>query len=176
MLLQIKVSVFAFLKKGHLAVEHGWGVTPISGPLNKSGVWGGALGGIVNGDYIMSQSTWVWNIDRYDMVDFVSTGFDQIVLVMTPRPPEVDMKLVLRPFTSNAWIGIGVTFTIIIGSIIVPYDMISYFENTNGYMSKYSLFAFVNNNELFLERYFVASTSTWMFFLLLNAYYGGAVQ
>jgi hypothetical protein len=34
-----------------IPTEHGWGVRPISGPFNKSGLWGGAMGGIVNGQY-----------------------------------------------------------------------------------------------------------------------------
>ena len=28
---------------------YGWGVKPISGPYNQSGVWGGVFGGIING-------------------------------------------------------------------------------------------------------------------------------
>ena len=28
---------------------YGWGVKPISGPYDQSGVWGGVFGGIING-------------------------------------------------------------------------------------------------------------------------------
>ena len=32
---------------------YGWGVKPISGPYNQSGVWGGVLGGIINGGNLL---------------------------------------------------------------------------------------------------------------------------
>ena len=52
-------------------------------------------------------------------------------------------------------IGCLVVFIIILICIIVPYAFISYYENTDGYN--------------------IASTSGWTFFLLLNAFYGGAL-
>ena len=52
----------------------GWGVRQISGPYNKSGVWGGSFGSIVNGKYHLSLSQWVWIYERYGLLDFVSTS------------------------------------------------------------------------------------------------------
>ncbi len=49
----------------HAPPDGNWGVRPISGPFNKSGVWGGAMGGVVNGEYMTSLSQWVWNVERY---------------------------------------------------------------------------------------------------------------
>ena len=46
-------------------------MAPLSGPYNKSGVWGGVMGNIVNGKYMMSLSAWVWNFEREDLADFV---------------------------------------------------------------------------------------------------------
>ena len=82
-----------------------WGVAPISGPFNKSGVWGGVMGGIVNGDYMISLCQWVWLSDRYGLVDFISTTADFHLLALTPRAPEVDLGLFVRPFTIDAWKG-----------------------------------------------------------------------
>jgi hypothetical protein len=70
---------------------------PISGPFNKSGIWGGAMGGIVNGQYMLGMANWVWNYERDDFLDFVSTGFDQILLAMTTKPIELDMGFFIRP-------------------------------------------------------------------------------
>ena len=73
-----------------------WGVAPISGPYNKSGVWGGVMGSIVNGDYMISLSAWIWNIERYGLMDFVSTSSDSYILALTPKAPEVDTGLFIR--------------------------------------------------------------------------------
>ena len=136
-------------------VSGSWGVRPISGPYNKSGVWGGAMGRVLNGEYHISLSQWVWNIDRYGLLDFVSTTTNRVVLALTPQPPEVDTGLFIRPFKDEAWGGIGILFLIIIVIVMVPYATISYYEHTDGY----NLTAFVG----------------WMFFVLINAYYGGAL-
>ena len=57
--------------KHHYQKDEFWGVAPLSGPYNKSGVWGGVMGNIVNGKYMMSLSAWVWNFERKDLADFV---------------------------------------------------------------------------------------------------------
>ena len=82
-----------------------WGVAPISGPFNKSGTWGGVMGGIINGDYMISLCQWVWNYERYGLVDFVSTSADANLLALTPSQPQVDLGLFIRPFTNEAWKG-----------------------------------------------------------------------
>ncbi len=64
----------------HAPPDGSWGVRPISGPFNKSGVWGGAMGGVVNGDFHISLSQWVWNVERYGLLDFVSTSTNFVVL------------------------------------------------------------------------------------------------
>jgi hypothetical protein len=115
-----------------IPTEHGWGVRLISGPFNKSGVWGGAMGGIVNNQYMIGMGNWVWNYERDDFLDFVSTGYDQNLLALTPKPTELDMGLFIRPFTNEAWKGIMVTFAIVLCCILIPYAMCSYFENTDG--------------------------------------------
>jgi hypothetical protein len=115
-----------------IPTEHGWGVRPISGPFNKSGVWGGAMGGIINNQYMIGMANWVWNDERDDFLDFVSTGFEQNLLALTPKPTELDMGLFIRPFTNEAWKGIMATFGIIMCCIVIPYAMFYNFENTIG--------------------------------------------
>ena len=66
-----------------------------------------------------------------------------------------EIKTITISYISFLKIGCGVVFIIILICIIVPYAFISYYENTDGYN--------------------IASTSGWTFFLLLNAFYGGAL-
>ena len=83
-----------------------WGVRPISGPFNRSGTWGGAMGSVVTGDFQMSLSQWVWTVNRYGLLDFISTSADSFLLCLTPKPAEFDTGLFVRPFTDAAWEGI----------------------------------------------------------------------
>ena len=73
-----------------------WGIAPISGPFNKSGVWGGVMGSIVNGDYMVSLSAWDWNYKRHGLMDFFSISSDSYLLALTPKPPKVDNGLFVR--------------------------------------------------------------------------------
>ena len=147
--------IMNFTWTSHAPPDGNWGVRPLSGPFNKSGVWGGAMGGVVNGDYHISLSQWVWNIERYGLLDFISTSTNRICLALTPQPPEVDPGLFIRPFTDEAWGGIGIMFVIILFILFLPYIFIRYYEDTNGY----NMMAF----------------TSWMFFVLINAFYGGAL-
>ena len=97
--------IMNFTWDSHIDPEANWGVRPISGPFNKSGIWGGVMGSIINGDYPISLSQWVWNSDRYNLVDFISTCSDNFLLALTPKPPDVDTGLFIRPFTNDAWTG-----------------------------------------------------------------------
>ena len=43
-----------FTWESHGEMENNWGTTAISGPSNSSGIWGGVVGGVFNGNYQMS--------------------------------------------------------------------------------------------------------------------------
>lgn len=51
--------VLNFTWTSHAPPDGSWGVRPISGPFDKTGVWGGAMGGVVNGHFHISLSQWV---------------------------------------------------------------------------------------------------------------------
>ena len=73
------------------------GEFPLSvGHLTKGGVWGGVMGSIVNGDYMVSLSAWDWNYKRYGLMDFFSISSDSYLLALTPKPPKVDNGLFIR--------------------------------------------------------------------------------
>ena len=48
---------------------------------------------------MFSLSTWIWLIERNDLVDFVPNGYDRILLALTPQRPNIDFGLFIRPFT-----------------------------------------------------------------------------
>ena len=97
--------IMNFTWDSHADPNGDWGVRPISGPFNRSGEWGGVMGGVVNGDYMISLCQWVWLRERYGLLDFVSTTAEATMLAITPKPPEVDTGLFVRPFTNDAWTG-----------------------------------------------------------------------
>ena len=54
------------------------------------------MGTVVNGEYHVSLSQWVWTGDRYGLLDFVSTSTNAVVLALTPQPPKVSVMKFLR--------------------------------------------------------------------------------
>ena len=85
---------------------------------------------------MFSLSTWIWLVERNDLVDFVPNGYDRILLALTPQRPNIDFGLFIRPFTVQAWRGIGITFAIIITCIILPYMTLRglHYSNTDRYV------------------------------------------
>ena len=99
-----------FTWEGHTDTDGNWGLLPIqiqegSNQTGKGGprggghgeggprggseeglVWGGVMGSIVNGDYMMSTVTWIWVYERYGLVDFISTSWQNTLLALTPKP------------------------------------------------------------------------------------------
>ena len=148
-------ELYNFSLKSYKDPDDDWGVRPKSGPYNLSGVWGGVFGSVVNGLHTMSLSQWYYIYERNDLCDFVITTADYRHLALTPQPPEVDTGLFIRPFTDDSWLAILGMTLVIAFFIATPFFIVSQFSNTSSYM--------------------IASTSGWYFFVLVNAFYGGAL-
>ena len=126
------------------------------GTVNENGVWTtGPMSSVMNGEYHMSISPWLWKFERFGLMDFVSLNPNAFVLALTPQPAELDMGLFIRPFQDEAWILVLVSVIIIFSNIVIPYSLLSYFEHT--------------------ESFKLSSLFSWLFVLLINAYYGGAL-
>lgn len=114
----------------------------------------GVLGNVIQGKVDLSLSLWIWNLERNAIVDFSIVMSDWEQLCFVPQMPKVDPTLFLRPFTMDSWIAVGVTFLIITGCASIPMT-IQYCRQTHSIK--------------------IISTSGWYFFVLLNAFYGGAL-
>ena len=136
-------------------IDNDWGMFPIEGPFNSSGKWKGVLGDVVTGKYQLSVNGWKHFLERNEILDFVPIMKTATILCFIPKPPEVDSGLFIRPFTNSAWKTIGIVSSIGILVLIVPYFFIKDWEN--------------------LKAYHIIELSLWSFFVLLNAYYGGAL-
>ncbi len=133
-----------------------WGVKPTNNINDRiNGTWNGAMGGIVNGKYMLGVSSWVWNEQRQSLLDFVLCTTSQSAMAVSPRPPEFDIGLFIRPFRDDAWNGCGITLAFMFIGVMVPRMFLSYYDSTDAQK--------------------IVVTSTWYFFVLINAYYGGAL-
>ena len=94
-----------FTWENHKEVTDDWGLTPVSGPFNRSGTFRGVVGSIKNADYMFNTAGWRWKLERYEIMDFVGMQINRGVLVTSPKPPNFDLGLFVRPFTHRSWIG-----------------------------------------------------------------------
>ena len=94
-----------FTWENHKEVDGNWGVMPISGPYNRSGVFGGIIGAIKNGTHMFNTAGWLWIVDRYEIIDFVEVQSSKVMLVTSLKHPEFDLYLFIRPFTNQSWFG-----------------------------------------------------------------------
>ena len=132
-----------------------WGVFPKSGPFNLSGIWHGVMGGVVNGDFHMSLSQWLWNLPRRDILDFVTVYTERMILALTPSQPTIDMGLFIRCFRDDAWYASLIIICLVIISMLIPILFLENWDNSDSVQ--------------------ISATSGWYFFVLLNAFYGGAL-
>ena len=147
--------ILNFTWTSHAPPDGNWGVQPLSGPFNKSGIWGGAMGSVVNGEYHLSICPWLYKLQRNSLFDHVITGKDTLVLALTPKPAEVDFGLFIRPFRNEAWVCIFALCLVILITILIPYGLVDDYEQT--------------------EAFTCVTVSAWIFFVVINAYYGGAM-
>ena len=126
------------------------------GTVNENGVWTtGPMSSVMKGEYHMSMGPWQWKFERFGLMDFVSLNPNAFVLAVTPQPAKLDMGLFRRPFQDEAWILVLASVIIIVINIKVPYTLLSYYEHTKSFK--------------------LSSLFSWLFVLLINAYYGGAL-
>ena len=126
------------------------------GPYNKSGEWVGVLGDVVKGRYQVSLNVWIWFPERNDFLDFVPIAKEKFLLSLIPKPPEVDYDLFLRPFRSETW-------QVIVALLALLFALLAIFSMLEGQKIKIE---FSKRILLFFN---------WGFFVLINAYYGGAL-
>ncbi|XP_059095839.1 uncharacterized protein LOC131890503 [Tigriopus californicus] len=142
-------NMFNFTLRSIVEPNDDWGMQSQFGK-NFSGV----LGNVIQGKVHMSLSLWVWNVDRSQLLDFSIITYDMEQLCFFPQIPKVDLTLFVRPFTYESWIATGF-ISLIIGICAVVTTSIQYINQS--------------------ESYKMVSTSGWYFFVLLNAFYGGAL-
>ncbi|XP_040577543.1 uncharacterized protein [Lepeophtheirus salmonis] len=117
--------------------------------------YGGSLGALFDGTSDIQLSAWVQTYDRKKRFDFfeIALGYSSGVLFMENK--NADYELFFRPFTDSCWVVIS---SIVGFSILYP---IGVSIKVKDYMETYSFRTLV--------------TSLAYFFVLLNAYYGGAM-
>ncbi|XP_059095533.1 uncharacterized protein LOC131890241 [Tigriopus californicus] len=142
-------GMFNFTLRSVKEPHDDWGLQSEFG-RNFSGV----LGNVIQGQVDLSLSLWIWNLQRSISTDFCIVMSDWQQFILVPQLPEVDTTLFMRPFTNESWIAIGMTSLIIVICVVFPMSIRRLNESTG---------------------YKIISTSGWYFFLLLNAFYGGAL-
>ena len=88
-------------------------------------------------------------------MDFVSTTSSFQALALTPQPPDVDTGLFIRPFRDDAWMGVLLVSAIIVVVTVIPYSLVAQYDQTDGCT--------------------MTVTTAWFFFVLINAWYSGAM-
>lgn len=113
------------------------------------------MGGVVSGEYPLSLSLWINNPPRSEICEILSCYTDRPVLAVVNRPPEVDLGLFIRPFRDEAWVA---TLALTVGLIVIM--LVPFLWNSNYDKA---------------DSCIIMQTSGWYFFLLFNAFYGGAL-
>ena len=143
-------NMINFTWTSHAPPDGSWGI------VDENGVWTtGPMGSVIKGEYHMSISLWLWKFERFGLMDFVSVHPSSYVLALTPQPAEVDFGLFIRPFQEDAWLLIFCFVIMILTTIVVPYSLLTYYDHTEGFK--------------------LTSLTSWLFFVIINAYYGGAL-
>ena len=110
------------------------------------------MGDVINRKYDLSISDWFWDNDRNELLQFVATNMNSVVLVMKPQHSNVDSGIFTRAFTLKSWVGIAVATSAVALSLLL--SNVSG-ENTNG--PKMMIFI------------------SLIFFVIANAYYCGVL-
>ena len=113
------------------------------------------MGDVVTGKYQIGLSSFAWFEDRDRVVDLnVIWIWDHFSSYLIPKDPKIDPGLFIRPFTGVSWMLIFFTFS-------VHYFLLSLVKHCAGI-----------NNKGFQA---VVEWTGWSLFVVLHAYYGGAM-
>ena len=113
------------------------------------------MGDVVTGKYHFSLNSWYRYTKRDPILDFVPVSKDKFILTYIPKPPEVDYGLFIRPFRIEAWRAIfAVSF---VG--LLSFALTQIIAKIYGIRISSRIVIFFG----------------WSFFVLINAYYGGAL-
>ena len=113
------------------------------------------MGDVLTGKYHLSLNSWVWFTKRDPLLDFVPVSKENFILTYIPKPPEVDYGLFIRPFRIEAWRAIfAVSFVGLLSFALTQITAKIY-----GIRISSRIVMFFG----------------WSFFVLINAYYGGAL-
>lgn len=135
-----------------------WGLLPTSGCWNDpnatfSGVWGA----IANDEQDLPLTIWAFNHERNFWADTPVPLYDRPILIAINNQVEaLDLTLLFRPFTPSSWLGAMIITIVSICCIILPRSIIYTWKDNWA-----------------SHRIFVMSG--WLLFILLNAFYGGAL-
>ena len=126
-----------------------------TGPYNLSGDWTGVMGDVVEGKYPLSLSAWSWMIERNGFLDFVPIIKENLLLSIVPQQPKVDLTLFIRPFRPETWHGVLVVVLLVLFVLMMSQKAISMYGTKSGYK--------------------IVILVSWISFVLINAYFGGAL-
>ena len=113
------------------------------------------MGDVVMGNYHFGLSSWNYKLERTLVLDFAIYSNDRDVSIVIPNPPAFDPEVLTRCFTDEVWAVTGLFLCISCALIFIPYFWFSDYDG-------------MTSNK-------IAFFSMWGFFVLMNAYYSGAL-
>ena len=93
--------------------------------------------------------------ERTKVISFVPAFTERYICVVKPNPPKFDPGLLYRPLARSVWICIFIFLSLASCFEIIPHIFIRGYENM------------ISNQ--------ISTFSFWFLFVLLNAFYGGAL-
>ena len=93
--------------------------------------------------------------ERTKVISFVPAFTERYICVVKPNPPKFDPGLLYRPLARTVWICIFIFLSLASCFEIIPHIFIRGYENM------------ISNQ--------ISTFSFWFLFVLLNAFYGGAL-
>lgn len=155
-LMQELKAMFNFTLELYKEESGEWGNMPMSGNWgDPNATWGGALGTIVNDEFDIPLSSWMYVPERtVDATWHFATAINYGVFINLGKNLP-DYGVFTRPFTTMSWCAI---MAIVGMTLLVYFLLVTSFKGFE-----------------FWTSYKILVNSLWLFFLLASAYYGGAL-